>query len=111
MNNLDLTELYGRSNNDIIVELGRRFRAYRIALRMTQKDIAVGGGGAGGAIVRFENGNGCSIRIDNFVALMRSIQRLESIAEIIPDIPASLYDIQTADNRVKRRVKRRRDEK
>ena len=71
MNNLDLTELYGRSNNDIIVELGRRFRAYRIALRMTQKDIA----------------------------------------EIIPDIPASLYDIQTADNRVKRRVKRRRDEK
>ena len=36
MNNLDLTELYGRSNNDIIVELGRRFRAYRIALRMTQ---------------------------------------------------------------------------
>ena len=40
MNNLDLTELYGRSNNDIIVELGRRFRAYRIALRMTQKDIA-----------------------------------------------------------------------
>ena len=71
MNNLDLTELYGRSNNDIIVELGRRFRAYRIALRMTQKDIA----------------------------------------EIIPDIHASLYDIQTADNRVKRRVKRRRDEK
>ena len=71
MNNLDLTELYGRSNNDIIVELGRRFRAYRIALRMTQKDIA----------------------------------------ESIPDFPASLYDIQTADNRVKRRVKRRRDEK
>ena len=111
MNNPDSTELYGRSNNDIIVELGRRFRDYRKELRMTQKDIAEKTGVSVMTIVRFENGNGCSIRIDNFVALMRSIQRLESISEIFPVIPASLYDIQTADNRVKRRVKRRRDEK
>ncbi|MGN1231854.1 MAG: helix-turn-helix domain-containing protein [Candidatus Cryptobacteroides sp.] len=111
MNNLDLTELYGRSNNDIIVELGRRFRSYRIALRMTQKDVSEKTGVSVMTIVRFEKGNGCSIRIDNLVALMRSIQRLENIAEIIPDVPASLYDIQTVDNRVKRRVKRRRDEK
>lgn len=33
----DLTELYGRSNNDIIVEPGRRFSAYLIALRMIRR--------------------------------------------------------------------------
>ena len=35
-----MEDLYGRSNNDIVVELGKRFRDYRIALRLTQKDIA-----------------------------------------------------------------------
>ena len=40
MNNLSMEDLYGRSNNDIVVELGKRFRDYRIALRLTQKDIA-----------------------------------------------------------------------
>ena len=111
MNDLYLTELYGRSNNDIIVELGRRFRAYRIALRMTQKDIAEKTGVSVMTIVRFEKGEGCSIRIDNFVALMRAIQRLENIAEAIPDMPQSLYDIPSADKQVNKRVKRRRDEK
>ena len=29
-------ELYERSNNDIIVDLGARFKNYRMALRLTQ---------------------------------------------------------------------------
>ena len=81
MNNISLTDLYERSNNDISVQLGKRFRDYRIALRLTQKDISRQTGVSVMTIVRFETGEGSSIRLNNFVALMRAIQRLEGIAQ------------------------------
>lgn len=111
MNNISLTDLYERSNNDISVQLGKRFRDYRIALRLTQKDISRQTGVSVMTIVRFENGEGSSIRLNNFVALMRAIQRLEGIAESIPEIPASLYEYPAANKSTKQRVKKRQNEK
>lgn len=111
MNNIFLTDIYEKSNNDIIVQLGRRFRDYRIALRLTQKDISEQTGVSVMTIVRFERGEGSAIRLDNFIALMRAIQQLEGISEAIPDMPASLYDHQANYTGIKRRVKKRKDEK
>ena len=98
-------DLYEQSNNDIVVELGRRFRDYRIALRMTQKEIAQQSGLSVMTIVRFERGEGATIRFDNFIALMRAIQKLEGIAECIPDVPENLYEssVKKAGQRVKKR--------
>ena len=56
-------------------------------------------------------GEGSAIRLDNFVALARAIERLEGIAESIPDIPVSLYGNHTEKDIVKRRVRRRKNEK
>lgn len=111
MNNLSIEDLYGKSNNDIVVELGKRFRDYRIALRLTQKNISEHTGLSVMTIARFEKGEGSAIRLDNFVALMRAIECLAAIAESIPDIPASLYESHTADDTVKHRVRRRKNEK
>mgnify|MGYP003458630348 CR=1 FL=1 len=40
MNGYLFRDLYAKSNNDIVAELGKRFRDYRIALRLTQKEVA-----------------------------------------------------------------------
>ncbi len=109
VNELNRLDLYEKSNNDIVVELGRRFRDYRIALRMTQQQIASQSGVSVMTIVRFEKGEGSSIRLDNFVALMRAIQKLEGVADCIPDMPESLYD--TSVRKGSQRVKKRGDEK
>lgn len=109
MNNFKYLDLYERSNNDIIVELGRRFKDYRIALRLTQQEVAEQSGVSIMTIVRFEKGESCSIRLDNLVALLRAIQRLENIADIIPEVHRSLYDINPKSMR--RRVRRKKDEK
>lgn len=102
-------ELYGESNHNIVVDLGRRFRDYRLALRLTQKEIAEQSGVSVMTIVRFEKGEGATIRLDNFVALMRAIQKLEGIAECIPYMPESLYNISV--KKLGQRVKKRRYEK
>lgn len=111
MYDLSTSDLYGKSDNDIVVELGRRFRNYRIALHLTQKDIAEQTGLSVMTIVRFEKGEGFSIRLNNFVGLMRAIEHLEGISESIPDIPESLYDRQTDTKNSNRRVRRKRNEK
>lgn len=111
MNEYFDTELYERSNNDIIVSLGARFRDYRMALRLTQKEISEQSGVSVMTIVRFERGESVSIRLDNFVALMRSIQKLEWIAEVIPSIQTSLYDVPVGKKGSNGRVRKRKNER
>lgn len=111
MEEFDTTDLYERSDYDIISELGARFRDYRIALRLTQKDVAEQGGVSVMTVVRFEKGEGGSIRLDTFVSLLRAIQRLDGIAESIPEIPVSLYAEREARKKQKQRVRRKADER
>lgn len=111
MDELDIEDLYERSNNDIVSELGERFRSYRIALRLTQKDVAEQSGVSVMTVVRFEKGEGGSIRLDTFVSLLRAVQRLEGIVESIPEIPTSLYDERKSRNRQKQRVRKKSDER
>lgn len=111
MENIFATDLYEKSNNDVVMELGRRFREYRIALRLTQKDISEQTGMSVMTIVRFERGEGSAIRLDNFIALLRAVQKLEMVSELIPDIPNSLYDAPATKYRANKRVRRRNNEK
>ena len=110
MNDYITPDIYEKSDNDIVVDLGRRFRNYRVALRLTQKEVAEQAGVSVMTVVRFEKGETTAIRLDNLIALVRAIQTLEGIAEAIPDVPTSLYSRSTADA-TNKRAKKRRDEK
>lgn len=92
MNTSDNLELYGFSNSDIAADLGRRFRDYRIALHLTQKDVADQSGVSVMTIVRFENGECGTIGLNKFIALMRAVELLEKIEDVIPDMPENLYE-------------------
>lgn len=84
-------DIYELSNGEVAASLGERFREYRGALGLSQKDVAQQSGVSVMTIVRFERGQGNSIRLDNLIALMRAVQRLDDIADLIPEIPQSLY--------------------
>ena len=91
MNDVDIVDIYEKSNNDLVVETGRRFRDYRRALRLTQREVCAQSGISMMTLNRFEGGKGGSISFQNLVALFRAIQRLEDIAVLLPEIPESLY--------------------
>ena len=107
MNNIDLQDLYGKSNHDVAVELGARFRAYRIALRLTRQEVAYKAGVSVITLARFESGHSSAISLPYFIALLRTIGHMESILETIPEIPESLY----RKVRAAQRVRRKKDEK
>lgn len=106
--NLELLDLYSRSNYEIAAEIGARFKSYRIALRLTQKDVSEQSGVSIMTIVRFEKGEGNAIRLNNLIALMRAIQKLDCIQEMIPEMPESLYK---TPRKQAKRVRRKADEK
>lgn len=94
MNEFEQTQdidIYEASNDELAAQLGERFKEYRTALGLSQKQVAAKSGVSVMTIVRFENGQGNSIRLDNLIALMRAVQRLEDIAWMIPEMPQSLY--------------------
>ena len=89
--NEHIQDTYEYSNGELAALLGERFRNYRNMLGLSQKDVALGSGVSVMTIVRFEKGEGNSIRLDNLIALFRAVQRLDDIMELIPDMPESLY--------------------
>ena len=84
-------DTYEYSNGELAAQLGARFRDYRNALGLSQKELASQSGVSIMTIVRFERGQGNSIRLDNLIALLRAVQRLDDITGLIPEMPQSLY--------------------
>ena len=102
-----LEETYGKSDYSIAAELGVRFKNYRVALHKTQAEVARQCGISVMTLVRFENGKGQSLRLNNLLALLRALQLLERVENLVPDLPESLYK---HTEFTPKRVRRKRDE-
>ena len=61
------------ANPEIIVELGRRFKEYRLTYRLTQKEAAEKAGVSLITLRQFENGKAYNINMGNFLALLRVV--------------------------------------
>lgn len=91
MDSKQIQDIYELSDGELAGQLGERFREYRKALGLSQKQVAQNSGVSVMTIVRFETGQGNSIRLDNLIALMRAVQRLDDIMGLVPELPPSLY--------------------
>ena len=82
-------ELNEKSGADIIRELGKRYGDYRKRMGYTQKDVAFKSGLSIFTISSFENGSFTGLTISSFIKLLRSIDHLEEIEKLLPELPAS----------------------
>ena len=89
----------------IIQALGKRFREYRIAARMTQKEVAEQSGISMLTIRRFEQGYSYDIKLGNLIALLKAIDFADGISDILPEIPISPYAMARQDTRKPQRVR------
>lgn len=82
-------ELYGQSNKDIVRDLGRRFKEYRLRYGKSQKEVADHTGLSIFTVSAFESGKGTGITVVNLLKLLRSIEQLDQIEGILPPLPES----------------------
>lgn len=102
------SRLYGLSNSDLVRLLGQRYRQYRISRQMKQTDVARQAGVSVFTLSQFENGKAANITLTNLIALLRAIEMLDGIEELLPELPMSPYELEKIRKKEKQRV---RDEK
>ena len=77
--------------SQMVLMLGRRFKEYRLAYNLTQKMVAEQTGINLVTIRKFENGQLYNITLQTFLKLIKVLERMEYVEEILPEIPMSAY--------------------
>jgi transcriptional regulator with XRE-family HTH domain len=93
------------SNAEIIMQLGRRFKEYRLSCQLTQQEAANKAGMSVVTLRQFENGKMYNITMGNFLGLLRAIDCLDQIQELLPEIPMSPYAMQQVIRNKPKRIR------
>ena len=93
------------ANPEILVELGRRFKEYRLTYSLTQKEAAEKAGVSRITLRQFENGKAYNINMGNFLALLRVVDCLEQMDDLMPEIPVSAYTMERIMNKKPKRIR------
>lgn len=81
----------------IILFLGQRYKATRVALQITQKDVSEKTGISMSTIRRFENGLTFNLTLAHFIALLQAIGFADNLEDTIPEMlpdPNQLFKMQ-----------------
>ncbi len=93
------------TNSQIIDEIGKRIKARRIALNMTQSDVAHDSGVSLRTISGFENGE--NISLDNMISILRVLRLIEAFDGAFPEKMINPFEVLTL-GQSKKRVYRKR---
>ena len=98
-------ELYGKTNSELIMELGSRFKEYRLTCRMTQKEVSEHAGVSLFTVKALESGRACNITMNSFVAMLRAIGYLDEITKLLPELPPTPEMIEKMNKYKPKRVR------
>ena len=101
--------IHSLSNTEIIQSLGVQYKSYRLNANLTQKEVAEKAGVSLITLRAFETGKATNITMGNLLALLRAINNLECITEILPEIPISPYLLARLLKKQRKRVKHKKE--
>lgn len=88
----------------VIREIGKQIKNYRISRNLTQRELADQSGVSLRSISRFEQGE--DIQLSNLIKLLRSLELLNNLNLLIPDITKSpSYYL---ESKTKKRVRKKK---
>jgi len=90
---------------EIVATLGRRFKDYRIACDMTQKEVSDHSGVSIITIRKFENGQLYNLTLGTFIALLKAINFMQGLDDLLPEIPVSPYELEKIQEGKRKRVR------
>jgi DNA-binding XRE family transcriptional regulator len=98
-------DIYAKTNSELVTELGRRFKDYRLVCRMTQKQVAEQAGVSLFTIKAFESGRAYNITMGSFLAMLRAINFLEEVEKLLPALPPTPEMIEKINKNKPKRIK------
>ena len=101
-----MIDLDYKSNYDILQLLARRMKEYRLAARLSQRELAEKSGVSYTTICRFEQGKHPNISLSNFMALLRQVGMESRMAEVLPELPVTPMALREINKLIPKRVRR-----
>lgn len=86
-----MPNLYEYSTPELVRLLGERFKDYRLRCNLTQKDVAEQSGIGLTTIHKFENGTASNLSLSTFLLLLKVVDCIDAVDELMPELPPSPY--------------------
>lgn len=106
MDNLSYT-----TNQDIIAILCQRLKEYRLAARISQREMAEKSGVSLTTISHLEQGLNRNITLNNFISLLRVLGLEQRLSELLPELPVPPMALKQMNKYIPKRVRRNNDDK
>lgn len=94
------------TNQDIMLLLAKRIKEYRLAARMSQKEMAEKSGVSLATISHFEQGVNQNMTLNNFISLLRIIGMEQRISDLLPELPMPPMALKKINKLIPKRVRR-----
>jgi transcriptional regulator with XRE-family HTH domain len=94
------------SNRDIMLQLAQRVKNYRLAARLSQKEMAEKSGVGQATISHFEQGVNPNMTINNLLSLMRVVGMEQRMLDLLPELPMKPLTLRQINKYIPKRVRR-----
>lgn len=94
------------TNNDVLMLLSKRLKDYRLAARMSQKELSEQSGVSQTTISHFEQGVNRNMTLNNFIALMRVFGMEHRMEDVMPELPMPPVALRKIERMLPKRVRR-----
>lgn len=95
-----------KTNQDILNLLAQRVKEYRLAARLSQKEMAEQSGMSKATISHFEQGVNQNMTLNNFISLLRVVGMENRMEEILPELPIPPMALKQINKLIPKRVRR-----
>ncbi len=97
-----MADFYEYSTPELVRLLGSRFKEYRMRCNLTQREVAEQSGIGLTTIHKFENGTAGNLSLSTFLLLLKVIGQINSLDDLLPELPDSPYLIRKEDKKAQR---------
>jgi len=97
-----MTMLKEFSTPELVRMLGSRFKEYRMRCGLTQREVSELSGIGLTTIHKFESGTAANISLSTFILLLKVVGRVESIGDLLPELPESPYLVRRDEKKAQR---------
>ena len=97
-----MVDFYEYYTPELVRLLGNRFKEYKIRCNLTQKDVSEQSGIGLTTIHKFENGTAGNISLSTFIVLLKVVGQINTIDNLLPELPESPYLMRRDDKKVQR---------
>lgn len=94
------------NNSEILDTLAKRLKEYRLAARMSQRELAQKSGVSYTTISHFEQGKNTNLTMGNFISLLRCVGMERRMLEVLPELPIPPMALREINKLIPKRVRR-----